>query len=87
MQRLKSMAGKEGVEAVLEDRSWDDLLALAQTLARDLDVGPPELCVFAGADGGGDLAVVPETVPVAVRIGKFANRDVVVDKILSALNQ
>lgn len=84
-QRLSALEGQDGIDQIVEDRSWDDLLALAETLAKDLEVGDPELCVLAGADGGGDIAVAPGEVPVAVHIGKFANRDVVVEKILATL--
>ncbi len=80
-----ALNGQDGVDSVTEDASWNDLLNLASVLGKDLDIGDPELCLLAAADGGGDMAVVPDEAPVAIQIGKFASREVVVDKILAAL--
>jgi len=83
----QSFAGREGVETVAEDTSWDDLLGLAQSLGKDLEVAPFELCSLSGLKDGTDLVVVPSTPPVALHVSRFANRDLVADKVLRLLEE
>jgi hypothetical protein len=79
------LSGQRGIDGLADDSSWNDLIQLARTLGRDLGCGEPVACTLSGVAGGGDLVLVPGSPPVAIQIGKFANRDVVVEKVLAVI--